>query len=312
MKKIVLICILSASLVNVNAQPGAKPSPSPLKTLDDSASYAVGIGVGNFYKLQGVTKLNSQMVSKGINDLLQKKSLWMDENTCNAVLNVYLNSLNKNPAVPVKPPAKTTPSQAAKKTLYDSACYAIGISVADFYRTQGIHKLNTILVSKGIGDILGNLKPLCDANTVNNVLNKYINMANLEKSKGNIEAGEAFLAKNKLRPEVKTTASGLQYEVLREGTGEKPTAADSVTCDYAGTFLDGVSFDNSYKRGQAITFSLGRVIKGWTEGLQLMPVGSKYKFYIPYELAYGPYDYNSIPGGSALIFEVELHAVKKN
>ncbi|HSU29456.1 MAG TPA: FKBP-type peptidyl-prolyl cis-trans isomerase [Chitinophagaceae bacterium] len=307
MKKTVLFSILSANLVNLYAQPGVKPVPSPLKNLDDSASYAVGIGVGNFYKLQGVAKLNTQLVSKGIRDQLEHKALWLEESTCNMVLNEYLNSLNKPP----KPPVKPTTAQPVK-TLYDSACYAIGISVADFYGDQGITKLNTILVSKGISDILGNKKPLCDANTVNNVLNNYINKALMEKSKVHITAGEEFLAKNKLRPEVKTTTSGLQYEVLREGTGEKPVATDSVTCNYAGTLLDGFEFDNSYRRGRPPTFALNRVIKGWTEGLQLMSVGSKFKFYIPYLLAYGPYDNGQIPGGATLIFEVELLDVKKN
>ena len=120
-----------------------------------------------------------------------------------------------------------------------------------------------------------------------------------------------FLAANKKRPEVITTASGLQYEVLRPGAGEQPTAVDTVTCHYNGTFLDGKGFDNSYERGQPISFPLTGVIRGWTEGLQLMRTGAKYKFYIPYSLGYGENDYMSIPGGSLLIFEVELLDIKK-
>ena len=99
--------------------------------------------------------------------------------------------------------------------------------------------------------------------------------------------------------------------MLVEGQGEKPRDIDSVTCHYRGYLLNGVDFDNSYNRGQPITFALNRVIKGWTEGLQLMSVGSKYKFYIPYELGYGAYDYGPIPGGSMLTFEVELLNIKK-
>ena len=124
-------------------------------------------------------------------------------------------------------------------------------------------------------------------------------------------AGNTFLAENKKRPGVKSTASGLQYEVITEGTGVKPEATDSVTCNYRGTLINGTEFDNSYSRGQPVTFALDRVIHGWTEGLQLMTVGSRYKFYIPYTLGYGPFDNGPIPGGSALIFEVELLNVKK-
>jgi FKBP-type peptidyl-prolyl cis-trans isomerase FklB len=156
-----------------------------------------------------------------------------------------------------------------------------------------------------------NKKPLFDETTSNTVLNNYMSRIQAEKSKPRIDSGAAFLAKNGMRPEVKTTASGLQYEVITLGTGEKPTAKDSVTCHYRGTLLNGSVFDNSYDRGQPITFPLGGVIPGWTEGLQLMPIGSKYKFYIPYNLAYGAFDYGPIPGGSMLTFEVELLEVRK-
>ena len=212
---------------------------------------------------------------------------------------------------PATKPAVPKPALPVLKTMNDSASYAVGVSVANFYKQQGVKKLNTVLVSRAINDILGNKKPLIDDAAANTVMNNYMTMLQAEKSKSTIEAGEKFLAQNKLRPEVKTTASGLQYEVLTEGTGEKPTASDSVTCHYRGTFLDGNGFDNSYDRGQPITFALGGVIPGWTEGLQLMSVGSKYKFYIPYKLGYGAFDYMTIPGGSMLTFEVELLEVRK-
>ena len=118
--------------------------------------------------------------------------------------------------------------------------------------------------------------------------------------------GEAFLAKNGARKEVKTTASGLQYEVINEGTGAKPTASNTVKVHYEGSFIDGKVFDSSIKRGQPIEFGLRQVIKGWTEGLQLMNRGAKFRFYIPYNLAYGERGRPSIPGYSLLIFDVEL------
>lgn len=215
---------------------------------------------------------------------------------------------------PVKAPAKpAVAAQAAPalKNLVDSASYAVGVSVANFYKQQGITRINANLVAKAINDLMQGGKPLLDENTANAVMNKYMSQMQAEKSKPNKEAGEKFLAQNKLRAAVMTTATGLQYEVLSEGTGEKPGPTDSVTCHYRGTFLDGKPFDNSYDRGQPITFPLNGVIPGWTEGLQLMSVGSKYKFYIPYMLGYGEFDMMSIPGGSTLIFEVELFGVKR-
>lgn len=208
--------------------------------------------------------------------------------------------------VPAKKPVTPHP---ALKTMVDSASYAIGVSVASFYKQQGMKQLNTAMVSKAIADVLGNKKVLLNDQQCNDIIMSYINQAQTAKSKPTIAAGEAFLAKNKLRTEVKTTASGLQYEVLREGTGPKPAATDSVTVHYAGTLINGTEFDNSYKRGEPITFPLNGVIAGWTEGVQLMSVGSKYKLYVPHQLAYGTRDVGQIPAGSVLVFEVELLAI---
>jgi FKBP-type peptidyl-prolyl cis-trans isomerase FklB len=128
------------------------------------------------------------------------------------------------------------------------------------------------------------------------------------------QRGKAFLAKNKTRPGVKTLPSGLQYEVLKSGdpNSEVPTLQDTVVAHYAGTLIDGKKFDNSYDRGEPLTIPVGGVIKGWTEILQQMHVGDKYKVYIPSDLAYGDRGAGAdIPGGAALIFEMELIAVKK-
>jgi FKBP-type peptidyl-prolyl cis-trans isomerase FklB len=128
----------------------------------------------------------------------------------------------------------------------------------------------------------------------------------------NKEAGEAFLAANKKKTGVVTLADGLQYKILTEGTGQKPTASDSVTVNYAGTLIDGTEFDSSYKRGEPITFPVNGVIAGWTEALKLMPVGSTWELYIPSELAYGKYGAGPQIGPNAvLIFKVELLDIKK-
>lgn len=216
----------------------------------------------------------------------------------------------KKPAPVAKKPM--TPATApVLKNLTDSASYAIGLSVAHFYAQQGIKQLNPTVVSRAISDVMSGKKALLDDYQANTIMMRYINQANEAKAGPNIKAGEQFLAKNKTRPGVKTTASGLQYEVISEGTGPKPTAADTVTVNYKGTLIDGTEFDNSYKRGQPISFPVAGVIRGWTEALQLMSEGSKYKLYIPHELGYGTNDVGSIPAGSTLVFEVELLKVSK-
>ena len=205
-------------------------------------------------------------------------------------------------------PKKTATPVKVLKNLSDSASYAIGMSIVNFYRQQGVNSFNTALITRAINDILNNRTVLLNDQQANACVMKLMNQSAETKAQPNIMAGRNFLAQNKNKPNIKTTASGLQYEVLREGNGPKPTASDSVEVHYAGTLLDGTEFDNSYKRGQTITFAVGGVIRGWTEALQLMPAGSKYKLYIPNELASGLQEPpgSGIPPGSVLVFEVEL------
>ena len=226
-----------------------------------------------------------------------------------AVLFLAINANAQQKTAPAKKPVtpKTTTPAPVMKNLVDSASYAIGLGLVNFYyKQQGLKKLNTAMISKAINDIMAGKHPLLADQAANDAVMKYIAQATESKAKPNIDAGRQFLAKNKTREGVKTTTSGLQYEVITQGTGAKPTAEDSVTVNYAGTLINGTEFDNSYKRGQPITFPLNRVIKGWTEGLQLMNEGGKYKFYIPHELGYGTNDMGTIPAGSVLLFEVEL------
>jgi FKBP-type peptidyl-prolyl cis-trans isomerase FklB len=221
---------------------------------------------------------------------------------------------------PVTKTATTKPAvkQPVLKNLSDSASYALGVGIANFYqqqvgyfKQQGITNLNTSLTLKALNDVVGGKPALLNDDVANTVLNKLIITVQEEKCKPNIEAGTAFLAKNKTRPGVITTASGLQYEVIKEGTGIKPTSVDTFVCNYRGTLLNGTEFDASYNRGEPLVYPVKDVIRGWTEGLQLMAVGSKYKFYIPHTLGYGTSDNQTIPAGSTLIFEVELLDVKK-
>lgn len=210
-----------------------------------------------------------------------------------------------------KPAVKSTATTITLKNMVDSASYAIGVSEARFMKQQGITKINSAIVAKAIEDVMNNKQTVLNDQQCNTAVMGYITTIQKQKSKGSIEEGEKFLVENKKRPEVKSTPSGLQYEVIKEGSGAHPTPEDSVTCHYAGSLTNGTEFESSYKRGEPITFALRGVIPGWTEGLQYMTVGSKYKFYIPYNLAYGTQDNGPIPGGSTLIFEVELLEIKK-
>jgi FKBP-type peptidyl-prolyl cis-trans isomerase FklB len=138
------------------------------------------------------------------------------------------------------------------------------------------------------------------------IADKLFNMKN-EKAEANLKAGQEFLEENKKKPGVVALTSGLQYEVLAEGTGSKPLATNKVTCHYHGTLIDGTVFDSSVRRGQPASFPLNAVIKGWTEGLQLMPAGSKWRFFIPPHLGYGDRQVSAQIGpNSTLVFEVEL------
>lgn len=213
--------------------------------------------------------------------------------------------------------SKTTTVVALKSTL-DSTSYAFGTSIGAGLKTTGLSTLNYEVLLKGLKDAFTGGKVVLDQQQAQQCINEALAKASAVKNKAEIEAnkikyapvmkeGQEFLEQNKKREGVKTTASGLQYEVLTAGTGVKPAATDSVLVHYKGTLLNGKQFDSSYDRGEPISFPLNRVIPGWTEGVQLMPAGSKYKFYIPYNLAYGERGAGAdIPPYSTLIFEVEL------
>lgn len=218
---------------------------------------------------------------------------------------------NKSKAVSSKTTSKVDNSninmRASLKSANDSASYAIGVKVADMYSKQGIKSINSALLTKGVNDFMIAKQPALTDEQADVAIYQITNPA----ISSNIKSGLAFLAENKLKPGIITTRSGLQYQVINEGNGAKPTLADTVTVHYAGRLLDGKEFDSSYKRNAPITFDLPKVIKGWGEGLQLMAPGSKYKFYIPYSLGYGTTDRPRIPAGSTLVFDVELISVKK-
>ncbi|HHB80080.1 MAG TPA: FKBP-type peptidyl-prolyl cis-trans isomerase [Saprospiraceae bacterium] len=204
-------------------------------------------------------------------------------------------------------PGKEELSHPKPMTPREKASYALGVSIYNNLKGQALGDIDINLLAEAMMDVKKGKElkiPLADANAAITEYQKAQTAAAKEKAEAE---AKKFLTENAKKPGVKTTASGLQYEVLTPGTGKKPSASDKVTVHYKGMLLDGKVFDSSYKRGQPTTFGLGQVIKGWTEGLQLMKEGAKYRFVIPSELAYGARGAGAdIPPYSTLIFEVEL------
>jgi FKBP-type peptidyl-prolyl cis-trans isomerase FklB len=225
------------------------------------------------------------------------------------------------------PAAKAHPATAAKnaapltlKTQKDKFSYALGMNtgkrMADSLNKQSV-PFDPAILARGLKDGLAGGKTLLTDQEAQGVLDEarkdiqQKQQAKMQQAGGvNKKEGEAFLTENKAKAGVVTLPSGLQYKILKEGTGPKPTASDSVVCDYRGTLINGTEFDSSYKRGQPATFPVTGVIKGWTEALQLMPVGSKWQLFIPSDLAYGEPGRPGIEPNSTLIFEVELHSIE--
>ena len=189
----------------------------------------------------------------------------------------------------------------------DKVAYALGLSIGQNLAQSGVKTINSQDFVSGMQDVLSGNKPQISLQEAQTVLNTFFKELEAKAAGAAKEEGERFLAENAKRPSVKVTPSGLQYEVLEATIGQKPKATDTVKVHYEGTLPDGTVFDSSYRRGEPISFALNQVIAGWTEGLQLMSVGSKYKLFIPYHLGYGERGAGaSIPPYAALVFTVEL------
>jgi len=216
-----------------------------------------------------------------------------------------------------KKPGSAAP--LALKTPKDKASYAIGVNIG-----KGLHRdsvdVDPAILMRGLRDALSGGKTQMTDDEVKAAmvalqadLRKKTEAKIAIEGEANKKAGDAFLAANKAKEGVTALPDGLQYKILQTGTGPKPTAADTVVCNYKGTLLDGTEFDSSYKRGQPATFPVGQVIKGWTEVLQLMPVGSKWEVFIPSDLAYGPQGPRQggpIGPNATLVFEIELMSIQ--
>lgn len=219
---------------------------------------------------------------------------------------------------------KKTPTTARTATPYtlktprEKAGYALGAKIGGDLRRQGVNEaVDPATVARGIKDALAGTKSLMTDDEVRAALTQLQSQVREkqeakahEAGGANRKEGETFLAANKTKEGVTTLPDGLQYKIMKEGSGPKPSATDTVSVNYRGTLISGKEFDSSYKRGQATTFPVGGVIKGWTEALQLMPVGSKWQLFIPSDLAYGDRGAGGDIGpGETLIFEVELLSI---
>lgn len=203
----------------------------------------------------------------------------------------------------------TTKSMNAQKIKneVDSVSYSLGVNIGENIKSQ-FPNIDLKNFESGIQDVLSDKKePKIEGQDAQKVIQEYFTKQQEKASEGKIEEGKAFLAENGIRKEVITLESGLQYEILNSADGPKPTLNDQVTTHYHGTLLDGTIFDSSVDRGQPATFPVSGVIKGWTEALQLMSVGSKWRLFVPYDLAYGEKGASAQIGPySTLIFDVEL------
>ena len=194
----------------------------------------------------------------------------------------------------------------------DKVSYALGLSIGNNFQNSGINDLQIEDFVKGLKDILGGQTPEISYDEAKQVINDYFMKLQKEKFEINKKAGEEFLNINKGKAGVVTLPSGLQYQVLQKGEGPKPTASDKVKCHYHGTLINGTVFDSSVQRGEPAVFGVSQVIPGWVEALQLMPVGSKWRLFIPSDLAYGDHGAGeAIEPNSALVFDVELLDIVK-
>ena len=194
-----------------------------------------------------------------------------------------------------------------QKTYMDKFSYAIGLGIGQNLSSMGIQGLAVDDFAQAIRDVLEGNQTAISHNEAREIVNKYFEELEAKMSAVAIEQGKAFLEENKKRPGIVTLPSGLQYEVINEGTGKKPKATDQVRCHYEGTLVDGTLFDSSIQRGEPAVFGVNQVIPGWVEALQLMSEGAKWKLYIPSDLGYGARGAGEmIPPHSTLVFEVEL------
>lgn len=310
MKKIHIILVILLSMTLFACRPTKKVTKkenpySLVFAVPDSVSYSLGLSMGSYLKGQGIASMEQAEFGKGM-----REGGAFDNTTDQP----FLDSISKNVQTFMMEYAQTVQTKMMADTNYvpEDLRLPIDISV-DFGYLLGANlvqsnlgKANYEKVIKGVQDeFVG--EPTYKAEEYASILESYFEYNDSMR----VATNEKYLADNKVKEGVITTPSGLQYKVITKGEGEMPTATDKVKVHYKGTFVDGKTFDSSYDRGEPISFPLNQVIPGWTEGVALMPVGSKYILTIPYELGYGEKGSRQIPPKSTLVFEVELLGIEK-
>ena len=290
MKKILLLAMVA--IVSFGAcKTETKKSAADYSAVEN-ASYALGLNYGNNFKKDSLM-VDFDRMEKAMADVVSKGDIEMKDAEMQTILRSYFVDS-------IKP---------------DNAkfSYALGFSIAKNLVQQGFEEMDLTEFKKGREDFMAGKSQRFELTQLDSVISVYQkSQMEVIKAKREAEAAEAkvagiaYLEANKKKEGVITTASGLQYKVIKEGTGKKPKATDKVTVHYVGKLIDGTTFDSSVDRGQPATFPLNGVIKGWTEGVQLMKEGAKFQFYIPSELAYGENGAQTIPGNATLVFDVEL------
>lgn len=310
MKKLIILFFTLGSLLSY----AQDANDFSLTDKNDSLSYALGIAQSDQFMTQlkmmgGEELIDTRWLIIGVKDGVKGESLISEDKLRNIII-TFLGELKEKIEMSLPDATQGNVLKNAKDSLSYATGYQSVLGIDQGLKKIGIAKfVDKPLLVKGIEDYQ-NKTTVIQVEKANGIINKYIAELTAEMAKVAEAEGKAFLEQNKLREGVHVTASGLQYEILEEGTGIQPTANSKVKVHYHGTLIDGTVFDSSVERGEPIVFGLNQVISGWTEGLQLMKVGAKYKFYIPHELAYGPRAMGKIGAYSTLIFEVELLGIE--
>jgi len=312
-----LFFILVAGSIILSSCNSAAYKNTKIETEIDSVSYSMGILVANGVSNEGVEELNAESMAEAVEATFANSEYRIPEEEAAMVLEGYFMKVRQK--IEAQNPVDTLPQEnivdeADLKTTkgeLDTCSYGLGISLSTYYQALGLETINSAALGRGIEDYFSNGKILVDDQQANMIVMNYFNKIRALIAEKNLAEGQAYLANNMNQSGVNSLESGMQYIILQEGTGRKPAETDMVNVHYHGTLIDGTVFDSSVERGTPAQFPVNGVIQGWIEILQLMPVGSKWKVFIPTELAYGE---NPRPGiiqpNMMLIFEIELIGIE--
>lgn len=305
---IILVILVSMTIVACTATKKSSKVENPYSLVfpvPDSVAYSLGLSMGSYLKRQGIASMKHDAFAKGM-----REGGAFDKKTDQTAL----DSIGGNVQKFMMEFAQVVQNKMMADTTYVPEDLDLPLDIStDFGYLLGSNLIESNLGKANYEKVIAGVKdefvgvPEYKMEQYTSMLETYF----AQNDSMRIDANERYLADNKTKEGIITTPSGLQYKVITKGEGKLPTATDKVKVHYKGTFIDGKTFDSSYDRGEPITFPLNQVISGWTEGVSLMPVGSKYVFTIPYDLAYGEQGSQNIPPKSTLIFVVELLEIEK-